>query len=299
MITLTRPEGTQPDDLNISRRGLAAAAFGGYAVYAFSADAAPITTDANGLVTETVNLPGQDRPVPAYLARPDAPGRFPVVMVISEVFGVHEYIRDVCRRFAKLGYVALAPDFFFRAGDPSTTNDFDKIRAIVAKASDAQLMSDLNAAALYLKAAPFADKKKWAIMGFCWGGAIAWLACERYKEFKAGSAWYGRLSRPRPGEFLGEPERVWPNQLVGSLSAPVIGFYGGKDQGIPVSEVEFMRELLKAYKKRGSEIIVYPEAQHGFHADYRTSYDEKAAKDAWDRMLAHFARNGVAPRPFA
>ncbi|MFC3080590.1 dienelactone hydrolase family protein [Phenylobacterium terrae] len=298
MPTLTRPEGTRPEDLHLSRRALGLAAFGGYAVYALSADAEPIHTDEAGLVAETVQLPAADRPIPAYLARPDAPGRFPVVVVVSEVFGVHEYIRDVCRRLAKLGYVALAPDFFVRSGqDPSTISDFGEIRKIVSTASDAQVMGDLRAGLTFLSRAPFADRRRMAITGFCWGGAVVWLACSRFREFRAGVAWYGRLARPKPGDFLGEPERRWPIELVSDLRAPVLGLYAGKDQGIPLPDVEAMRQALAAHRKRGSEIIVYPEAQHGFHADYRAQYDAQAAQDGWARMLLHFARNGVAPRP--
>jgi carboxymethylenebutenolidase len=297
--TLTRPEGPKPEDLNLSRRALGAAVFGGYAVYALSADAQPIRTDETGLVTETVQLPAADRPIPAYLARPDAPGRFPVVLVVSEVFGVHEYIRDTCRRLAKLGYVAIAPDFFVRSGqDPATISDFSKIRDIVATASDQQVMGDIRAALDFLRRAPFAERRRMAITGFCWGGAVVWLACERMRDFRAGVAWYGRLSRPKPGEFLGEPERQWPVELVGQLRAPVLGLYAGKDQGIPLADVEAMRAALAANRKRGSEIVVYPEAQHGFHADYRAQYNAEAAQDGWRRMLEHFARNGVAPRPY-
>jgi carboxymethylenebutenolidase len=296
MFTLTRPEGTKPEDLHLSRRALAGAVFGGYAVYALSAQAEPITTDSEGLVAQTVQLAAPDRFIPAYLARPAARGRFPVVVVISEVFGVHEYIRDVCRRLAKQGYVALAPDFFIRAGDPSIVSDFNEIRRIVSAASDAQVMGDLSAGLAYLRGQSFVDRKKMAVTGFCWGGAVAWLACERFKDFRAGAAWYGRISPPKPGEFLGEAERQWPIQLVADLKAPVLGLYGGKDNGIPVADVETMREMLAAAGKKGSELVVYPDAPHGFHADYRDSYRADAAKDGWARMLGHFAANGVAPR---
>lgn len=298
MITLTRPEGTKPEDLNLSRRALAGAVFGGYAVYALSATAEPIITPADGLVTETVQLAAPDRAIPAYIARPAARGRFPVVIVVCEVFGVHEYIRDTCRRLARLGYVAIAPDFFVRAGDPSKISDFNEIRRIVATAGDQQVMGDVGAALTFLKAQKYADKGHMAITGFCWGGAIAWLACERFKDFKAGAAWYGRLSPPKPGDFLGEPGRQWPLQLAGDLRAPVIGLYAGKDAGIPPADIEAMRAALLAAKKEGSEIIVYPDSQHGFHADYRASYDPKAAPDAWTRMLAHFAAHGVKPKAF-
>jgi len=297
MRTLTRPEGTLPSDLNLSRRTLGLAAFGGYAVYAFSADAAPIHTDSAGLVAETVQVDSGDRMIPAYLARPDAKGRYPVVVVICEVFGIHEYIRDICRRLAKLGYAAIAPDFFVRAGDASVVSDFGQIRKIVAAASDKQITHDLASTLAYVKAQSWSDRGHMAVTGFCWGGAIAWLACERFKDFKAGVAWYGRLAPPKPGDFLGEPDRQWPLQLAGSLNAPVLGLYAGKDQGIPASDIEAMKAALAAAKKKGNEIIVYPDSQHGFHADYRTSYDPKAAADGWSRMLAHFAANGVKPKP--
>jgi carboxymethylenebutenolidase len=295
--TLTRPEGTEPSDLNLSRRALALAAFGGYAVYAFSAQAEPIHTDSVGLSADMVEVDSGDRMIPAYLARPQPKGRYPVVVVISEVFGVHEYIRDVCRRLAKLGYCAIAPDFFVREGDPSKTENFNEIRKIVSAASDKQLMHDLASTLTYVKDQPFADKAHMAIVGFCWGGAIAWLACERFKDFKAGCAWYGRLSAPKPGEFLGEPDRQWPLQLAANLNAPVLGLYAGKDQGISPSEIDAMRAALAAAGKKGSELILYPDSQHGFHADYRTSYDPVAAADGWSRMLAHFAANGVKPKP--
>jgi carboxymethylenebutenolidase len=298
MKTLTRPEGTEPGDLTISRRRLALAAFGGYALYAFAAEAQTVATPATGLIAGEVEVDVGDRMVPAYLARPDAPGRFPVVLVISEVFGVHEYIRDVCRRLAKLGYVAIAPDLFVRSGDPSKTNDFNQIRRIVGAASEKQIFNDLSGTVRFLKAQSFVDKSRMAVTGFCWGGAITWLICQRMPDFRAGAAWYGRLTAPKPGDFLGETNRPWPLPGVAQLRAPVIGFYAGKDQGIPLADVEAMRSALVAARKTDSQIIVYPDSQHGFHADYRTSYDPAAARDAWTRMLAHFAARGVKPRPF-
>lgn len=297
MRTLTRPDGTHPDDVKLSRRGLALAAFGGYAAFAFSAEAEPIHTDETGLVSETVQIQCADRQIPAYVARPDAKGRFPTIVVVSEVFGVHEYIRDVCRRLAKLGYAAVAPDFFVRAGDPSVISDFAEIRRIVSAASETQVMGDLGSTLMYLKSQKFVDKGHMGVTGFCWGGAVVWLACERFREFKAGVAWYGRLAAPKPGEFLGEPDRHWPVQLVKDLKAPVLGLYAGKDQGIPVADVEAMRAALTAARKTDSQIILYPDSQHGFHADYRTSYDPAAAADGWSRLLAHFAAHNVKPKP--
>lgn len=298
MFNLTRPEGTLPGDLDVSRRALGGIFFAGYAVAALSARAEPIATDAAGLVTETVMLPAADRAIPAFIARPDAKGRFPAVMVISEVFGVHEYIRDICRRLARLGYVAIAPDFFVRHGDPAPVTDFAEIRRIVGAATDAEVMSDIASTVDWLSAQAFVNKKKLAVTGFCWGGASVWLACERFKFFRCGVAWYGRLSRPAPGGFLSEPEREWPLELAGHLKAPVLGLYAGKDQGIPLADVEKMRQVLRQYQKTGSDLIVYPDAQHGFHADYRSSYDPAAAADGWRRMLAFFADNGVGPKGF-
>jgi carboxymethylenebutenolidase len=282
----------------MSRRNLAALLTAGYAAYAYSADAAPIVTDTEGLTIETVSIPEGTGAVPAYVARPAASGRYAAVLVVSEVFGVHEHIRDLCRRLAKIGYVAIAPNFFVRA-DPDNqlalTQDFGLIQKIVATASNEQVMGDVGATLTWLEQQPFVDKKRLAITGFCWGGAVVWMACARFPELKAGAAWYGRLSHPAPGTFMSDDVRAWPLDLVGQLHAPVIGFYGGKDQGIPLTDVEAMRTALKAAGKADSQIIVYPEAQHGFNADYRSSYDEAAAKDAWPRMLAHFAANHAEP----
>jgi len=288
MVTLTRPFGNWAGDLDLSRRSLALALAGGYAVAAFSADAEPIKTDAKGLVQGMVEIAAADRKIPAYLARPAAPGRHPAVLVYSEVFGVHEWVRDVARRFAHAGYVAIAPDFFVRHGDPSKLTDFAAIRKIVGQATDQEVTSDTAATLKYLKAQPFVDAGKLAVTGFCWGGAKTWLAVERFADFKAGAAWYGVLkSNPMA------PGAPAPLQGVKDLHAPVIGFYGGKDQGIPLADVEEMRAALKAAGKSGSDLVVYPEAQHGFLADYRPSYDAKAGPDAWKRMLAFFAAHGV------
>lgn len=293
MLKLTRPEGSEPRDFDISRRALPALFFAGYAAAAVSAKAEPIHTDAEGLVDGVVQIPAGDRDIPAYIARPDARGRKPVVLVVSEVFGIHEYIRDTCRRLAKLGYVAIAPDFFVRHGDPAPLVDFTQIRNIVAAATDAEVMNDIEATVDWLSAQSFVARKKMAITGFCWGGAQVWLACERFRYFRCGVAWYGRLSRPAAGQFLSGPEREWPLELAGFLKSPVLGLYGGKDQGIPATDVEAMRGKLREFRKTGSDLIVYPDAQHGFHADYRASYDVAAAQDGWRKMIDHFRKYGV------
>lgn len=298
MLKLTRPEGNLPGDLDVSRRALGGLFFAGYAAAAVSASADPIITDLDGLVAEMALIPAGDRDIPAYVARPDARGRFPVVVVVSEVFGIHEYIRDVCRRLAKLGYVAIATDFFARHGDPAPLTDFASIRRIVSAATDAQVMNDINATVAWVGAQSFADRKKMAITGFCWGGAAVWLACSRYRHFRCGVAWYGRLTRPAEGQFLSEPEREWPLELAGFLKAPVLGLYAGRDQGIPVADVELMNARLREFKKEGARIVVYPDAQHGFHADYRASYDLEAAQDGWRKMIDYFAENGVRGKRF-
>lgn len=295
MLKLTRPEGSEPRDFDISRRALPALFFAGYAAAAVSANADPIHTGAEGLVAETVMIPAGDRDIPAYIARPDGRGKRPAVLVVSEVFGIHEYIRDICRRLARLGYVAIAPDLFVRHGDPAPLVDFTLIRNIVAAATDAEVMNDIQATSAWLGRQAFVNKKKMAITGYCWGGAQVWLACERFRDFRCGVAWYGRLSRPAAGQFLSGPERDWPLELAGYLKAPVLGLYGGKDQGIPATDIAAMRARLLEFEKEGSELIVYPDAQHGFHADYRASYDAKAAQDGWRRMVDFFNKNGVKP----
>ena len=288
MVNLTRPFGNWAGDLDISRRSLALALAGGYAVAAFSAEAQPIKTDAKGLVEGMVEVPAGDRNIPAYLARPAAKGRHPAVLVYSEIFGVHEWVKDVARRLAQAGYVAIAPDFFVRHGDPSKLTDFAEIRKIVAQATDPQVTSDTAATLKYLKAQPFTDAKKLAVTGFCWGGAKTWLAVARFADFKAGVAWYGQL-KANPAA----PGAPAPVQLAKDLHAPVLGLYGGQDKGIPLADVEAMRAALKAAGKTTSEIVVYPEAEHGFFADYRPSYAPKASADGWKRTLAFFAANGV------
>ncbi|MDZ4370154.1 MAG: dienelactone hydrolase family protein [Phenylobacterium sp.] len=289
MVTLTRPDGTRPEDLNLSRRGLTLAITGGYALAAWSAQAQPIKTDDAGLTTAMVQIKSPDREIPAFVARPSKAGKHPCVVLVSEVFGLHEYIRDTARRLAKAGYVVIAPDFFVRAGDPSTLTDFPAIMKIVATATDAQVAGDVGAALAWLKAQPFADAKRVAVTGFCWGGAVTWEAVAKFSEFKAGVAWYGRLS----SGMAADPANKNPLDLAGELKAPVLGLYAEKDNGIPLTDVEKMKAALKDAGQTKSDIIVYPGAQHGFHADYRPSYKKDAAEDGWARMLAFFKANGV------
>ena len=286
LVTLTRAEGTWTGDLDLTRRSIALALAGGYAVAAFDANAEPIHTDETGLVTETVEITTTDRKIPGYLARPAAKGKHPVIFVNSEVFGVHEWVKDICRRLAKAGYVALAPDLFVRAGDPSKTTDMKVVMDIVKAQPEAQVIGDTNASLRYLAAQPYADMKRLGVTGFCWGGGATWRDCETFPEFKAGVAWYGPLK-------AGPYPRVPPLDGVKDLKCPVLGLYGGQDKGIPAADIEAMREAIKAAGKT-AEIIVYPDSQHGFLADYRSSYDAKASADAWPKMLAFFKAHGVA-----
>jgi carboxymethylenebutenolidase len=269
--------------------------FVGYAAAALSARAEPIHTDEAGLTIETVTLPAADFALPAYVARPKAPGRFPVVIVVNEVFGIHDYIKDTCRRLAKLGYVAIAPAFFVRVADPAPLTDMAAVIKIVSQASDPQVMGDVGAAIAFLKRAPYADAGKIAITGFCWGGGVTWLACEQFRELRCGVAWYGRMV-PAAGES-GNPRRLWPIERVDHLTVPVLGLYGAKD-GL-AAQIPAMRKALAAAHKTDTEIVVYPDAGHGFHADYRDSYNAADAKDGWTRMLAHFRRHGVAPQSYS
>jgi carboxymethylenebutenolidase len=292
MVTLTRPEGSEPKDFHLTRRGVAATFFTGYAVAALSAEAEPIQTDETGLVTETVNFPSQGFSMPAYLARPKGHGPFPTILVASEIFGVHDYIKDVCRRLAKLGYVALAPAFFVRVGDPAPLSDMAVIMKIVQGASDQQVMGDVGAALAFLKRQPFVNARELGITGFCWGGGTTWLSCETFPDFKAGVVWYGKMVRPEGAPA--DPARLWPAEMAAQLKCPVLAMYGAKDrlsEGVPA-----MRAALAAAGKTDSEIVVYPDAGHGFHADYRASYNAADAADGWKRMLAFFAAHGLPSR---
>jgi carboxymethylenebutenolidase len=273
---------------------VAAAFFAGYAAAALSASAEPIHTPETGLVTQSVTLaPADGFALPAYVARPRAPGRFPAVIVVSEIFGVHDYIKDVCRRLARLGYLAIAPAFFVRVADPAPLADMGEVMKIVQKAPDPQVLGDLAAAMAFLQRSDFADARAVAITGFCWGGGVTWLACEQVKGLKAGVAWYGRMVRP--DTQAPDPARLWPIEGVARLAAPVLGLYGAKD-GL-AAQVPAMRAALAAAGKDDSRIVVYEDAGHGFHADYRASYVAADAQDGWSRMLAHFAAHGVAPKP--
>lgn len=260
----------------------------GFALAVQPVSAATVTTAEDGLTAGEVKISVGDERIPGYRAMPAKGGPFPVVLVVQEIFGVHEYIRDVCRRFAKLGYFAIAPELYARQGDVSKLASIDEIRPLVAKVPDVQVMADLDATVEFALESGKGDVTRLGITGFCWGGRVVWLYAAHSKQLKAGVAWYGRLE--------GDKTALTPQNAIdvaGKLNAPVLGLYGGKDQGIALDSVERMRAALKN-SKVPAEIVVYPEAQHGFHADYRPSYKQDDAKDAWQRMIAWFRANKVA-----
>lgn len=246
-----------------------------------------IRTDDVGLLAGEVKVAVKDGEMVAYRATPKGAARPPVILVVSEIFGAHEYIRDVCRRLAKLGYFAVAPELFARQGDPRQISSVADILAkITSKTPDAQVMSDLDATAAWA-AKQGADTDRLGITGFCWGGRITWLYCAHNPQVKAGVAWYGRL--------VGEVNEITPRHpinIVGELKAPVLGLYGGIDTGIPLETVEKMEMALKegSAAARLSEIHIYDNAPHAFHADYRPSFSKAEAEDGWKRMLAWFER---------
>ncbi len=244
-------------------------------------------TDAEGLDARAVKIPAGDVELPGYQAMPARGAAFPVVLVVQEVFGVNAYIQDVCRRLAKLGYLAIAPELFWRHGDVSRMQDWREIsEKVVAKTSDAQVIADLDAAADYAGAGR-GDLGRLGITGFCWGGRIAWLYAAHTVRLRAAVAWYGRLT--------GEKDVLHPRHpvdVVGNLCCPVLGLYGAQDQSIPLATVEQMRAAIFA-RHKNVEIVLYPEAGHAFHADYRPSYNEAAARDGWQRMREWFRQYGL------
>ncbi|MBM3752823.1 MAG: dienelactone hydrolase family protein [Acidobacteria bacterium] len=248
-----------------------------------------IKTDAAGLTAGEVKIPTGGIEIPAYRAMPAAGSNFPVVLVVQEIFGVHEHIKDICRRLAKLGFLAIAPEMYARQGDVSKLTDFQEILKIVGKVPDSQVMADLDATLAYAATTGKADMAKFSVTGFCWGGRVVWLYAAHNPRLKAGVAWYGRLIGA-PGEMT--PKH--PLDIAKDLKAPVLGLYGAKDRGISIDSVEKMREALKAAGNSKSRIDVYQEADHGFHADYRPTYHDPSAKDGWQKLQAWFKQNGAA-----
>ena len=283
-------------DAGASRRTALKVALGiGYAATALPIMAqTAIQTSAEGLVTGQMAYEVNGFKVPAFYAAPAGKANLPVILVVQEIFGVHAYIADIARRFARTGFLAIAPELYARQGDPRQYSDIARLLSdVVAKVPDAQVMADLDGAVQWA-GAHGGNLGKVGITGFCWGGRIAWLYAEQSQNVKAGVAWYGRLA--------GSPSALTPRQpldLAASLKAPVLGLYGGQDSGIPLTTINEMKDALAAAGRKGntaarmSEFVVYPDAPHAFHADYRPSYRKAAAEDGFQRALAWFKAHGV------
>ena len=275
-----------------SRRNALKAALGvGYAAAALPGRAQDaIRTSAEGLITGEISYQVAGFQVPAYRAAPAGRSGLPVILVLHEIFGVHEYIADTARRLARAGYLAIAPELFARQGDPSSYGEMSKLLAeVVSKVADAQVMADLDGAVSWA-AANGGDVNKVGITGFCWGGRPVWLYSAHQPGLKAGVAWYGRLVGGNDAMTPSHPVDIAPR-----LHAPVLGLYGGDDSGTPLDSVEKMKNALAggAAASKASQFVVYPGAPHGFHADYRPTYRKEAAQDGWNRCLAWFRVHGV------
>jgi carboxymethylenebutenolidase len=288
MDTLAPELLTMVPRTRFSRRGFVMTSLAsGFALATGPVSAETITTDTNGLDAGEVKVPTADGEMAAYRAMPATGGPFATVLVIQEVFGVHEWVKDICRRLAKAGYYAIAPALYARQGDASQYTDIPKLIAeIVVKVPTDEVMSDLDATVVYAKSTGKADTKRLAVTGFCWGGWATWMYAGHQPALKAAVAWYGtdrKITDLTPQN---------PLDIAGDVRCPVLAFYGGQDKSIPQETIDKRQEACKAANKT-CELKVYPDAQHGFNADYRPSYNADAAKDAWAKMLAWFKQNGV------
>ena len=273
----------------LSRRGFVMTSLiSGFTLAVTPVEAQVIHTDDTGIEAGEVRIPAADGPMPGYRAVPEGAGPFPLVLVIEEIFGVHEYIKDICRRLAKAGYCAVAPELYARQGDLSQMTDPKLIiRDVISKTPDAQWIGDLDATVAWATSAAKGDPARLGVMGWCRGGRAAWLYDAHRRDLKAAVAWYGPLG--------GDATDIQPRSagsVAGQLNAPLLGLYGGADTGIPVATAEAARDAAKAAGKP-VELVVYPDAPHGFHADYRPSYRKEAAEDGWRRALAFLKANGV------
>jgi len=258
----------------------------GFALSVLPVSAQTITTSAEGLVAGEVKVPVDGGDIPAYRAMPATGSNFPVVLVVQEIFGVHEHIRDVCRRIAKAGFFAIAPELYARQGDPAKYTDISKIVSeIVTKVPDAQVMRDLDACVAFAKATGKADVARLGITGFCWGGRIVHMYAAHNPNVRAAVAWYGPTAR---AYHAGDKT---PLDVAPQIKAAVLGLYGGADGGIPNDTVEKMFAALKAAGNAKSEYTIYPDTPHAFNADYRPSYRKAQAEDAWNKMIAWFKLN--------
>lgn len=260
----------------------------GFALAVQPASAQTIATSAAGLVAGEVRIPVADGQIPAYRAYPASGGPFPTVLVIHEIFGVHEWVKDICRRLAHDGYFAVAAELYARHGDAAAAPDIDAVMALVRKVPDAEVTADLDATAAWAATTGKADIARLGVTGFCWGGRQTWLYAMHAPNIKAAVAWYGPLGFPRDAAHPANPP-----DAIAQLHVPVLGLYGAEDRNIPNSQVQaFAIALRNAHKE--CQFIVYPGAGHGFAADYRPSYNAAVAKDGWGRMLAWFKGHGVA-----
>ena len=273
---------------SLSRREFVVATLAtGFALSVLPVSAETITTDSNGLVAGEVKIPVAGGEIPGYRAMPANGGPFPTILVVHEVFGVHEHIQDICRRLAKAGYFAVAPYLYARQGEVAGKTNIQDVLTVVRQVPESEVASDLDATVAWAKSTGKADTTRLGITGFCWGGRQVWLYAAHNPDLKAGVAWYGPLQLPKS-----DNTPVNPTDEAAKMNAPVLGLYGGADQNITPAQVDAMRAAIKAAGK-SSEIVVYPDTPHGFNADYRPSYRPKEAQDGWTRMLAWFKKNGV------
>jgi carboxymethylenebutenolidase len=274
--------------MDLSRRGFVVTTLAaGFALTVQPVQASTITTDTDNLIAGEVKIPVRDGVIPAYRAQPVGSGPYPTILVIEEIFGVHEHIKDMCRRFAKLGYLAIAPELYTRLGNVVAMTDIKEVMATVNKAPDATEMSDLDATVAWA-AKNRGNTRRLGITGFCRGGRTVWMYAAHNPNLKAGVAWYGPL--------VGTPTPEMPTNpvdIAGQVKTPVLGLYAGLDQGILAEHVATMRTKLAETGNTKSQIVVYPDAQHGFNADYRPSYNEADAKDGMSRCVAWMRANGV------
>lgn len=277
-------------DTALSRRGFLVTSLAtGFALASSPVLANAISTDSKGLVAGEVNIPVVDGQIPAYRAMPAGKGKFPVMLVVQEIFGVHEHIKDMCRRYAKMGYYAIAPEMFARQGDVSKLNDIQTILSeVVSKVPDAQVCADLDATLAFAKASGRADMKKTALVGYCWGGRTAWVYARHNSKLNAAVAYYGLLEGLKtPGL---RPED--PIDFAAEIKVPVLGLYSGIDAFVKQETIAKMRGLINKGGS-GSEIVVFPNVDHGFNADYRPSYDKAAATYAQKLANDWFKKHGV------
>lgn len=273
----------------LSRRGFVMTSLmSGLTLATTRVEAQVIHTDADGIEAGEVAIPAGDGPMPAYRAMPKGDGPFPIILVVEEIFGVHDYIKDICRRLAKDGYCAVAPELYARQGDLSKMTDVNQIISeVISKTPDAQWIGDLDATVAWATNAAKGDAGRLAVMGWCRGGRAVWLYDAHRADLKAAVAWYGPLG--------GERTAIQPRtagDVAGEIHAPLLALYGGADTGIPVASAEQARDAAQAAGK-SVELVVYPDAPHGFHADYRPSYRKEAAEDGWRRALAFLKAHGV------